>query len=85
MASSFLYGFFGGHWMKDSVTYQAIVEEGMVKARQNDILRLGRRKLGPPSPASEQALNDMTDPDRLARLLDRLFDVSSWDELLATP
>ena len=27
----------------------------------------------------------IADPDRLARLLDALYDVSSWDELLATP
>jgi hypothetical protein len=73
------------HGMKDSVTYQAIIEEGMAKARQDDILRHGRRKFGPPSLASEQALRGITDPERLARLLDRIQDVSSWDELLAAP
>ena len=48
----------GVHGMKESVTYQAIVEEGeikgraegrvegMVRARQDDLLRLGRRRFG---------------------------------------
>jgi hypothetical protein len=75
----------GVHGMKDSVTYQAIVEEGVVKGRQDALLRLGRRHLGSPSVLTEQALSGITDLDRLARLLDRLLDASSWDDLLATP
>jgi hypothetical protein len=71
--------------MKDSVTYQAIVEEGMVKARQDDILRLGSKKFGAPGAAAEQSLRGITDPERLARLLDRLLDVSSWHDLLTVP
>ncbi len=74
--------------MKESVTYQAIVEEGrvegMVRARQEDLLQLGRRRFGTPSPSTETALRGITDPDRLARLIDALLEVSSWDELLAT-
>jgi hypothetical protein len=75
----------GVHGMKDSVTYQAIVEEGVVKGRQDALIRLGRRQLGSPDAGTLQALSNITDPDRLARLLDRLLDVSSWDELLAVP
>ncbi len=75
--------------MKESVTYQAIVEEGEVKgkveARQEVLLQLGRKRLGMPDPSSETALRSITDPDRLTRLIDALLDVSSWDELLATP
>ncbi len=79
----------GVHGMKESVTYQAIVEEGeikgMLRARQEDILRLGRRRFGAPSQDTETALRGVAEPERLARLLDALQDVSSWDELLATP
>lgn len=75
----------GIHAMKDSVTYQGIVEEGMVKARQEDLLRLGRKKFGAPNDAIRTALANVSDPDRLANLLDRVLDVSSWDELLAVP
>ena len=78
----------GIHGMKESVTYQAIVEEGEVKgkveARQEVILQLGRRRFGTPTPASEIALRGITDPDRLTRLIDGLLDVASWEELLAT-
>ncbi len=72
--------------MKDSVTYQGIVEEGVIKARQDAILRIGRRKFGiPPSAANQAALAGVSDPDRLGELIDRVFDVSTWDELLAAP
>ena len=40
--------------MKESVTYQAIVEEGVVQARKEDLLFIGRRRFGPPSRASSQ-------------------------------
>ena len=70
--------------MKESVTYQAIVEEGKVKARQEDLLQLGRRRFGMLNPVAETALRGITDADRLARLIDALLDVSSWEELLAT-
>ena len=75
--------------MKESVTYQAIVEEGKIEgkieARQEDLLRLGRRRFGSPSKAAQSALNQITDLDRLDRFIDRLLDASSWEELLATP
>ena len=82
----------GVHGMKESVTYQSIVEEGEVKgraegkveARQEVLLQLGRKQFGIPDPASETSLRGITDPDRLTRLIDALFDVSSWEELLAT-
>ena len=74
--------------MKESVTYQAVVEEGMVRgevkgmlrARQDDLFQLGRRRVGSPSMEAEAALRGITDPDRLARMIGALLDVSSWDE-----
>jgi hypothetical protein len=38
-----------------------------------------------PSVEAETALRDVVDPDRLARMIGALLDVSSWEELLATP
>jgi len=73
------------HGIEESDTWQAIIEEGMTKARQEDILRLGRKKLGEPPPAVPTAITSVTDPDRLAYLIRRLLDVSSWDELFAVP
>jgi hypothetical protein len=57
----------GVHGMKESVTYQAIVEEGeikgraevMLRARQDDLFQLGGRRFGTPSTAIETALRDI--------------------------
>ncbi|MGO8750078.1 MAG: hypothetical protein ACLQNE_29380 [Thermoguttaceae bacterium] len=79
----------GVHGMKESVTYQAIIEEGevkgMLRARQDDLLQLGRRRFGPAVTEIETALRGIADRDRLARMIGALLDVSSWEELLATP
>lgn len=82
----------GVHGMKDSVTYQAIVEEGRVegeakgilRARLEDLLLLGRRRFGDAKPEIESALRGIADADRLGRMIAALLDVSSWEELLAT-
>jgi len=73
------------HGIEESVTYQAIVEEGIVRARQDDVLQRGRRRFGAPKPDIEVALRVIADPERLMRLHGDLLDVSNWDELLATP
>jgi hypothetical protein len=79
----------GIHGMKDSVTYQAIVEEGeakgMIRGAQDTLLRIGRKHLGVPDQSVENALRAVTDLDRLNRMSDRLMDVTTWQELLATP
>jgi hypothetical protein len=82
----------GIHGMKDSVTYQAIVEEGIekgiargVQALQNLLLHLGLKNLGPADESVERAIRAIKDLDRLNRMGDRLLDVSTWQELLSTP
>ena len=57
----------------------------MLRARQDDLLQLGRRRFGAPSREAETALREITDPDRLSRLVAALLDIASWEELLATP
>lgn len=74
----------GVHEMEESVTYQAIVEKGEVKALHNGILKLGRKKFGPVDEATERALCSITDLERLNELLERVLDVSSWQELLVS-
>jgi hypothetical protein len=49
------------------------------------LLRLGRRKLGPPGAEVEARIAALGDLDRLRELLDRVLDVASWDELLGPP
>lgn len=70
--------------MEESVTYQAIVEEGKFEAVRDSIRRLGQRKFKSPPPAHVQAtLDNIPDLEQLRCLLERILDVGSWDELLA--
>jgi predicted transposase YdaD len=85
--------FEGVRAMRESDTYQAILdegrEEGLEKGRVEGIQRIllhqGRKKFGEPEEATRRALMGITDLDRLDRLSDRLLEVSTWQELLATP
>ncbi len=81
--------FQGVQGMKESSTYQAILEEGraegMASALRKTLLRQGGQKFGPPSPSNLEALTAITDLSRLERMTERLLLVSSWHELLNTP
>jgi len=57
--------------------------EGRLDGTREDLLRLGRKKFGPPGDAVLTEIGTIDDPDRLAALLERILDVSTWDELLA--
>lgn len=85
--------------MKESVTYQAILEEGeaigfpigkaigfaigKAKAIRDGVLRQGGRRLGPPDSDTVARLEAITDHEQLFQLTDRLLDVATWEELLA--
>jgi hypothetical protein len=75
----------GVHGMRESDTYQAIIEEGLVKGTQDVLLRQGRKKFGIPDEQTENTLRSITDMDRLNYLGERLLDVSTWTDLLAVP
>ncbi|MFM9962889.1 MAG: hypothetical protein ACKV2Q_16895 [Planctomycetaceae bacterium] len=76
--------------MKESSTYQLIVEEGLaeglakgfVKARAEDILRICTKRLGKPNRKVRESILAICDEARLDKLLDRVLDVESWAELL---
>lgn len=76
--------------MKQSSTYQMILEEGLeeglskgvVQGRRGDILLLGTKKFGKPTAEVKATLEAMTDAAQLETLLTRILDVSSWVELL---
>jgi hypothetical protein len=74
--------------MRESTTYQAILdegrEEGALREARKLLLRLGGRRIGTPSPDVETALQAITDLDHLERMSDRLLDVTTWQDLLAT-
>lgn len=67
--------------MKESTTYQAILADEAKRI----LLRMGGKRLGPADADTRAAIESIVDVDRLEQLAERLLDVSSWDELLATP
>jgi len=62
--------------------------KGEAKGAAKEARRLlqvqGRRKFGA-SPDSEAALQGVADRERLERMAERIFDATSWADLLNTP
>jgi predicted transposase YdaD len=77
--------FQGVRGMKESSAYQMILEEGRGEEARRILLRQGRRRFGEPDPAVVVRIEAMMDLDQLDALIDRLLDVSSWEELLSNP
>jgi hypothetical protein len=71
--------------MRESSAYQLIMTEGAVKALHRLLTRQGTQKFGPPAPSTTTALETINDLARLERICERIFDATSWDDLLATP
>jgi predicted transposase YdaD len=79
--------------MKESVTYQAILEEGEEKGAlkgalaeaRKFVLRQGRVRFGPPDARATAAVERIADIERLEELGERLLNAASWEELLALP
>jgi predicted transposase YdaD len=76
--------FRGVRAMRESSGYQLILDEGAVLEARKLLLRQGGRKFGAPSPEVEAAVQAIADIDRLERMSDRLLDVTTWQDLLAT-
>ena len=72
----------GVRTMKESVTYQAIIEEGEAKEARKIVLLQGRNRFGEASPQVVAILNGLSEVSQLEELLVRLLHVSSWEELL---
>lgn len=73
--------------MRDSLTYQAILEEGreegQVQGERRLLLRLGTARFGQPDELSRSRLESITEIPEIERLGERMLTVSSWSELLA--
>jgi predicted transposase YdaD len=57
--------------------------KGRAEGSRQNLLRQGRKKFGPPDEQVKASVAAIHDLDRLHDLIDRVLDVSSWDELLA--
>jgi predicted transposase YdaD len=79
--------------MKESVTYQAIIEEGEARGKaagaateaRRLLIQLGKKRFGAPAPSEKNALKAIRELRQLEKLALRLDDVTSWQELLDTP
>jgi predicted transposase YdaD len=69
--------------MKESSTYQAILEEGGANELRKVLLLLGGKQFGPPTASVRARIEETTDLPRLEQWTERLLDVASWEELLA--
>ena len=77
--------------MEESVTYQAIMEEGVVKGRlegrleeaRHILFRLGEQRFGAPAGASVRSrIESINSLEVLEGLSDRMLQVRNWEELL---
>lgn len=84
----------GVRHMKESSTYQAILEEGADRGRAEGLaqgqadgartllLRLGERRFGPPDRATLMRIAQITELSALESLAERLDEAHDWEELL---
>jgi hypothetical protein len=68
--------------MKESVTYQAILEEGEAGEARRILQLLGRDQFGKPAANVQAALDAVADVKRLEELALRVKHATSWQELL---
>jgi predicted transposase YdaD len=57
--------------------------EGRIEEVRQAVLTVGHKKLGPSEEKARMKIAAIDNVDRLNALLERIFDVSSWDELLS--
>ena len=85
--------------MEESSTLRAFIEEGRQQGLQEGleqrlkegevlearriILRLGRKRFGEAGDAVVSRLDAISNVGKLEQLVERLFDISSWDELFS--
>lgn len=58
---------------------------GAIEEARAIVLRLGCMRFGPPDTRTTAAIKAIAELDRIEQLSERLLDVSTWQELLATP
>jgi hypothetical protein len=62
----------------------AAYDEAVLGKVHRILLRMGRKRFGEPPPEIEQELLQIWDEERLDQMSDRILEVNSWQELLAT-
>jgi hypothetical protein len=77
--------FRGVRVMQESDTYLMILDEGKEQGIRETILFLGEDHFGPPDDAVKAGLTNITDLNRLKRMVRQTPKVASWQEILQTP
>ncbi len=77
--------FRGVRVMHESDTYLAILDEGQEKFARKAVLSIGQKRCGLPPDEVKNRLGNITDIDRLERIVLRAVDASTWEEILETP
>jgi hypothetical protein len=70
--------------MQESDTYLMILDEGQEKFAKETILRFGEKRFGPADEAVKAQLNNVTDLERLRRMVWCCATAGSWQEVLDT-
>ena len=77
--------FRGVRMMEESDTYLMILDQGQEKATRENILAVGEERLGSCDEAVRAKLANITDLDRLKRMVRRAAKAVNWQEILETP
>jgi hypothetical protein len=82
MANTLFRGVLG---MKESSTYQFIVQEATLQEARQFLMLVGQERLGEPDAATAAAINAIADVRQLEALGRRAVHVRSWRELIGQP
>jgi hypothetical protein len=58
------------------------ITEGKVDEARQILLRIGRRRFGPPDPAILDLIGEIADVERIESLIERLPDASGWEDVM---
>jgi hypothetical protein len=67
--------------MKEIPAFRIMYDEGREEEARSLLIRLGRRRLGNPSPSIQSQIAAMTDVKALEDLMEQLMTATSWKEL----
>jgi hypothetical protein len=82
MANDLFRGVLG---MKESSTYQFIVQEATLQEARQMLMLVGQERLGKPDTGTAAAINAIADVRQLEELARRAVHVRSWRELIGQP
>jgi hypothetical protein len=77
--------FQGVAMMEDSDTFLMIIDRGQEKRAKRDILLVGEERLGPAEDSIKAELENVSDLERLDRMVRRAVKATNWREILDTP